>query len=54
MEATGLSLESAIQNDGVRWRYTELPDQDTPQHLRQWLEARLDWIDTQVLPAGSR
>lgn len=48
MEATGIALESAIDNDEVRWRYTELPAQDTPQHLRQWFEARLNWIDSQV------
>lgn len=47
LEAKGDSLRSAITGDELRWRYS-LHETDEASFLREWLEARIDWIDAQL------
>jgi len=44
----GASLRPAIANDELRWGYS-LGATDQPEFLRDWLDARIAWIDGQLL-----
>jgi hypothetical protein len=42
----GTALRPSIDNDAARWGYS-LDTTDTAQFLRDWLVARIDWMDAQ-------
>ena len=52
LEATGESLEDAIDNDEARWGYT-VGAADEPEYIEDWLEARLDWMEQNSSPLSA-
>ena len=45
----GQSLETAIDNDEARWAYS-VGAADQPEYIEDWLETRLEWMDTNSTP----
>lgn len=52
LEATGESLDAAIDNDEARWAY-EVGEADEPSYIEDWLETRLDWMEANSSPLPS-
>ncbi len=51
LPTTGGAISGAVTNDRARWGEPPEPGSETPEYLQTWLEQRIAWLDSQLLPS---